>query len=107
MPETKSVSKLTKTANRDFKYDAEFDGHKLSDLSQEAHKVLSVASGWGYRPLVPGQFGYDNMIMSVGVAFTEAPNDAGEEDIAALVHEGWCRNYKYWRDEKPWLTKKG
>lgn len=102
------MSHPTKTADRSFSYDQKFGKMKLQDISQEAHKRLSQASKWFYRPLVPGQFGYDNMIMSVGVALTEHPKDQEptEESIASLIHDGWCRNYLYWRDHKPWLLQK-
>lgn len=98
---------VSKTADGSYKYSHDFYGHKLSDLAQEAHKHLSKSSGWFYRALVPGQFGYDNMIMSVAVAIDETPENPTQQDLAALVHEGWCRNYNYWRDRKPWDLQKG
>lgn len=98
------------TANGEYKFDQEFFGRKLSQWVAESHRALAKASGWGFcRPLVPGQFGYDNMAMSLATLFSEMENmrdNQGEDDIdldymADLIHQGWVKNYCYWRDHTP------
>jgi hypothetical protein len=110
MPETKIVNKITRSANKSFNYDDEFYGYKLSELAQEAHRELSILSGWYYRQLVPGQFGYDNMIVCIGTALKEFKDgdkitSDSEIKLAELIHEGWAINYIYWRDTSPWLKR--
>jgi len=47
------------------------------------------------------------MCLSLAHAFTyidEYPDLLHDvEQIAELIHDGWCINYLYWRDHKPWL----
>ena len=94
----------THTANGEFTFSAmTLWGQTLDELIQVAHRKLSDASGWEYRPLAPGQFGYDNMAMSVG-RVTASPDPAELARFAELVHDGWVANYTYWRDSAPWTA---
>ena len=91
---------LISTANNKFKYDQEYFDIKLEDHAQNSHKLLSDKSGWNYNPLKKGQFGFDNMVMSVGTAFENKHTKL--EEIADDVHKGWRENYIFWRDNEPW-----
>ena len=108
-----------KSANYDYNYSDKFYYLTLDEWCQEAHKILAKASKWYYQPLKPGGFGYDNMIVSLGHMFDEynkineenfdklnqgeVIEDITVEQLARLIHEGWTKNYLYWRDQKPWL----
>lgn len=101
----------TTTANKEYSFDQVFHGKSLEDWVQLAHKELSRASHWRYFPLKRGQFGFDNMVMSVGLALNnmcEIPQGEGEiptaEEVADWIHEGWSQNYRYWLKRQPWLA---
>ena len=93
-------------ATGEFSYDDVFHGKSLAEWANLAHKELSIKSGWKYFPLQPGQFGFDNMVVSIGYAFskTNSKMTTAQSKMADLIHDGWISNYTYWRDEKPWLT---
>lgn len=98
------------SASGNFKYDEFFGNYSLNDLVNECHKELSRVYNWKYFKLIPGQFGYDNMVESIGNVFKNIQShnlkkiDLSEEMIASWVHDGWTNNYVYWRDHKPFET---
>src|SRR5436190_1341988 len=92
------------TANGQYSYEQYFGTYKLSELIQSCHKVLMEASGWKLTILQPGQFGYDNLAVSISHALTNRTDRMTTEQIAELIHEGWAINYVYWRDHEPYLT---
>lgn len=99
-----------KTANGQYDDNDEYVGLKLSEWAQRCHKHLSQHSGWYYSPLQQGQFGYDNMLVSVGHCLENMDFETGgftAGDLAPLVHDGWCLNFRYWCDNKPWTTGAG
>lgn len=91
------------TANDMFSYNQKFFGFKLHNLIDETHKILSKELGWKYSPIVPGQFGYDNLAMSIGWALKNAPEEPTQLQLACLIHRGWALNYMYWRDRAPFV----
>lgn len=95
----------THTANGAYQYNKLFYGKPLSDWVQDAHKHNCAASGWQFNPLKPGAFGYDNLACSIGYAFDNAASD-DIMTLADLVHRGWCINYAYWRDNRPYESDK-
>lgn len=55
--------------------------------------------------MFPGTFGYDNMANSIGHALQQA--DAKKPQMSPrLIHEGWSKNYVFWRDRKPFESSK-
>jgi len=56
----------TKTANGYYSYSQLYYNEPLDSYIQYAHKVLSEKSGWNYKPLIKGSFGYDNLAISIG-----------------------------------------
>ena len=111
------TSQPTQTANGEFAYSMVTPwGKSLDELVQIVHRKLSEASGWDYRPLIPGQFGYDNMAMSIGRVCGSLCSSTLEDfsnleeirsdkvAISNLVHQGWVDNYCYWRDFEPWMV---
>jgi hypothetical protein len=91
-----------KTANNMYDVNTLYHGITLDTWAQRCHKELSQASGWFYQPLAHGQFGYDNMIVSIGYCLDHMTID--ETEMADLIHQGWCKNFQYWRDNQPWLN---
>jgi hypothetical protein len=93
------------TANNMFKYDHKFIDTPLDVWVQEAHKYNCEKNNWKHFPLKRGSFGYDNLAVSLGCVLEYyISNDCilpTSEYIASLVHEGWCKNYIYWRDNNP------
>lgn len=89
------------TANGAYPYDRMLGGKSLSDWVQAAHKYNCEKSGWNHHPLRPGAFGFDNLACSIGYVF-DAGIDQSVDQIADWVHRGWCLNYIYWRDNKPY-----
>lgn len=102
------TERKSQTANGKYLFDKNFFGKELKVWVQESHRELSKASGWFYRALVPGQFGFDNMAMSVGLTLEKLESgsltEITEEVLADLIHQGWSINYLYWRNNKPWNT---
>ena len=109
------------TANGEYPYDDITFGLSMHDWVQKLHEHNCKANGWKFAPLKRGAFGYDNLAMSVGATFIDdrsmvfiddrfcTPVKCGracieekESDVARAVHEGWARNYIYWRDKTPW-----
>lgn len=80
-----------KTANNLYDTEDLYADIKLSDWANHCHRELSLKSRWKYQELVHGQFGFDNMIMSVGHSLDNIDLDNINRDlIADLVHEGWA-----------------
>ena len=96
----------TSTANNLYTFDTEYAGKPMKEWVTAAHKDMSLKSGWKYFPLSPGTFGYDNQAHSLGHVFDNYEDGMNRDQIACLVHEGWCINYLFWRDHKPWLKDK-
>ena len=120
-----------RTANGMYDYDKVSHGLTLHEWVQRLHEYNCTANGWNFVPLKRGAFGYDNLVMSVSSAlpyefdknktyYSEIPqkvlarfaskNNLNKgvqptmslEDVASDVHDGWSRNYRFWRDNKPW-----
>lgn len=92
------------TANNQFKYNQEFYGYLLSDLVQSCHKNSAEVYNWKLFPLLEGQFGYDNLAVSIGHSLSNIDiKNCNVEELANLIHEGWVINYVYWRDNEPYL----
>ncbi len=96
----------TTTANKQYSFDMKLLSNTLSTLVNECHKYYSNEMKWSNTTIYPGQFGYDAMAVSLAYAINEMKQDTSETDIAKLVHDGWCINYVYWRDNKPYDTDK-
>lgn len=93
------------TANNMFKYDQKFMDIPLDTWVQEANKYNCEKNNWKHLPLKKGSFGYDNLAVSLGYVLNYYISKGyilpKYKYIASLVHEGWCKNYIYWRDNKP------
>lgn len=90
----------THTANGMFCYDREFYGRPLGAWVQDANRAMAVALGWTTYKLRPGAFGFDNCAVSIGMLLdSPLPTDPGA--AARTVHDGWCTNYRFWRDNSP------
>ena len=92
------------SANEKYNYDNTYYNIKLSELINTVHSEYSKEMKWEYRPLWPGQFGYDNMACSIAYALSNSTKDTTELKLAELIHEGWIINYVYWRDHMPYET---
>jgi len=91
------------TANGLYRYNELYYGQTLCDIAEKTHEHLSNQCGWFYRKLVPGQFGYDNMIVSIGHLLDNYNENLSIDEMASLIHIGWIINYKYWRDNEPYI----
>jgi hypothetical protein len=111
------MQEATTTADGSYAYDDIPSGFttSLRDLVQKANVYNSKHYRWTINRLKPGSFGFDNLAMCIGhtaehisglPSFDAASEDAVEQ-VAALIHQGWIRNYIFWRDNKPWLKKDG
>jgi len=98
------------TANKMFNYEQEFHDFTIDTLVKNAHKYNCDANKWSHIPLKKGSFGYDNLAVSIGYTlqnfiFSKLSNDKIIDILADLVHQGWCINYIYWRDNEPQFDK--
>jgi hypothetical protein len=77
---------------------------------QLSNKYNSDINRWQFRLLKKGAYGYDNMCLSLYKVFIYINKYPGKifdkEKIASLIHDGWCENYIYWRDNKPYNKSK-
>lgn len=92
------------TANQLFSYNQLFYGIPLDTWVQNAHKYNCEKNNWEYFPLRKGSFGYDNLAVSIGFTLSEYTQNQYTDPIpvmADLVHQGWVKNYLYWRDHSP------
>lgn len=94
----------TTTADGTFTFSQTYNGTTLHDWINQCHKALAVSSGWEYKPLKPGMFGYDNLAHSIGRVFSTNYSTMSIDELANLVHQGWITNYIYWRDNNPFET---
>lgn len=100
------------TANQQYSYDREFYGLKLDEWVQNAHKFNCSLNGWEHYPLKMGAYGYDNLAVCIGYTLTHREisalptplNDEHVDVLSKLIHEGWCANYIYWRDNEPYVN---
>jgi hypothetical protein len=97
----------TQTADGKISYSLVLNGVQIDDWVQNIHYMQCEQHAWDYRPLIKGNFGYDNLVHSVVAVFSYHKNikDCDRHDkeaIAGLVHQGWAKNYIYWRDNEPW-----
>jgi len=101
----------TETADGTIKYDTMFYGVAISDWVQNVHHIQAVKHGWVCYPLAEGSFGFDNLAHSISLLLekTKDIKACTKDDLdklADLVHQGWVRNYVYWRDNKPWVSSR-
>ena len=108
-------STISISANKKYSYKDIHYNHTLDEWVNIAHFYLSEKSGWKFYPLKPGAFGYDNLVVSLVYLFNNLAKeplrdgkksvyDEDLESMASAVHEGWIENYKFWRDNSPFLT---
>lgn len=108
-------SVATCTADGSYQYSRVMCGKPLSEWVDIVHRYMSDKSGWKYFPLSPGAFGYDNLVMSISELLIKISNKDNEfsrlligtstvDQLANHVHEGWVKNYTYWRDNSPFLA---
>lgn len=91
----------THTANGEFNYETKYYGFTLEEWQYDCHKDLSDKLNWKYFPLIRGSFGFDNMICSIGTVFNNITKFDNIDEIASQIHNGWIKNYIYWRDNSP------
>lgn len=89
-----------KTANSEFEYAQTMRGKTLDEWVQTAHQYNCRKHGWDHYPLKKGAYGYDGLAMSLGRALGGPLTD--RDEVARDVHDGWCTNYGFWRDHKPY-----
>ena len=101
-----SVLEAIRSANNEYHYDTNIFYMSLDFWVQEAHIFNCESNGWTISPLKKGTFGYDNLIVSLGYTLINCKRftESELETIANLIHEGWIKNYTYWRDNEPWLN---
>lgn len=98
------------TANGSICYLSHIFGKYMDEWVQEAHKYNCEKNGWKYMLLIPGTFGYDNLVLSLYHVFSNNNHDKKTihkkslEELSSLVHEGWKINYIYWRDHTPFVN---
>lgn len=95
---------MFQTANKQYNYNTIIHGKPLYEWINLAHENNCKIYGWNCKPLSEGCFGYDNLAMSLMYAFEYINNNLDVIDnininnIASQIHEGWCCNYIFWRD---------
>jgi hypothetical protein len=74
------------------------------DIVQHIHQKNCESYGWVYLPLIPGAYGYDNLVYSIDATFKELKKnkDIDQKELAKHIHDAWVTNYKFWRDNKPY-----
>jgi hypothetical protein len=99
------MNNATKTANGKYCYNNVYYGKTLDAWVNECHKANCAKNGWRFQPLRRGAFGYDNIVVSLVYLFRSIETNKGDKDVLCdAVHQGWCENYQYWRDNQPWKT---
>lgn len=71
------------------------------------HEYNCNCNSWKFTPLNPC-YGFDNLALCLGDYFKAVDSNSSEltnvENVSALVHDSWMRNYLFWRDNEPWVT---
>jgi hypothetical protein len=93
-----AVAVATTTADGSVDFDEIWHGKSMRTWVELVHRNSAEKNNWVYRPMRPGDFGYDVFAVQIHAMFT-----CGLSSAQAL-HEAWVRNYVYWRDNRPWLT---
>uniref|UniRef100_A0A6C0ACX6 Uncharacterized protein n=1 Tax=viral metagenome TaxID=1070528 RepID=A0A6C0ACX6_9ZZZZ len=97
-----------KTANNKYSYKCIIFNKTIDEWVQDAHQYNCKQNNWKFFPLKQGGFGYDNLVLSLMKPLKEIEKDKNilkkRNKIAELVHDGWCENYIYWRDNSPFNT---
>ena len=88
------------TANKKYKYNQIINNKSLDEWVQNLHKYNCEYNNWKFTLLKKGSYGYDNLCIAIGYVIDNIKNDLILSDIAELIHEAWCINYIYWRDNK-------
>jgi hypothetical protein len=101
--ESVKIAKIT--ANGEYKYTQIVLGKTIDCLTQDAHRTNCAANKWLHSSLTPGAYGYDAIVLSLMYALDSY--NAGEiklsnDKFAEKIHDGWCVNFKYWCDHKPY-----
>jgi hypothetical protein len=94
------------TANGKYQYDQMFHEKTLDEWVQTVHKHNSQINHWKLISLKKGAYGYDNLAMGIGNAFTNDIETKSTDEVAEIIHNGWVENYVFWRDNKPWKANK-
>lgn len=104
----------TETADGTIKYYTVLYGVSISDWVQNVYRTQSIEYGWIYYPLAEGSFEFDNLVHSITAllsrtrfdSFDSLTFDQTRDMLADLVHQGWVKNYIYWRDNEPWVSNR-
>lgn len=91
----------SKTANGKYMYNSVHYNKSMDSWVQKAHKSNCIANGWRHSHIKKGAFGYDSIVVSLNHLFEKLKTTTDPEKLAEAVHQGWCENYIYWRDNKP------
>lgn len=92
------------SANRLYDYSMIISGRTVDHLVQDLHQYRCHVSGWYGHPLIPGSFTYDSLLCGImSVIETCDLRTASGHEIASAVHQGWVKNYKFWKKQLPWL----
>lgn len=90
------------TADRKYFYSDVIDETKtLHDWVNIVHQYQSEKYGWNSKPLIPGSFGYDNLVHSIARVLCN--RTLSRDELANQVHLAWIHNYTFWRDYQPWI----
>lgn len=90
------------TANGKYDYKTIQYGKKIKSHVEDVHEKMCHHYGWNLNKLKPFCFGFENLINSIGHVFENSDDSSSLIEVANLVHVGWCQNYLYWRDFKPY-----
>lgn len=100
----------TVSANQVVLYNKVYYNYTLEKWVEIIHKYNSLIHHWKYYKLAGGEYGFDNILLSLYLLFENSKEDELKEDnmdhLSHLIHEGWIINYIYWRDNEPWLINK-
>jgi len=91
------------TANLNYNYYDEYYNKTLHEWVDLVHEKNSIINKWKVITLKKGCFGFDNLAVSLCHVFNYIDRYVTYtiDDIACAIHDGWCENYLFWRDNKP------
>lgn len=97
------------TADGKFSYDTVVNGMDLLDHAARMNNMLEAQNHWKnqYELRRPGRWGVEINVCRIGNCLPNLSAESTITSIAEDMHVGWSNCFKYWWENKPWISHPG